>query len=102
MAAPIVTLPLPYTLVPNTLADADQVMADLNYLATQINANSAAFGTVKVTSASTLLGFLSQIMSAGSGITFTILNPGGAEVLEVSSSAASVQLAQMQAAAVSL
>lgn len=35
----IVTLPLPYQLMNGTVADATQVMGDLNYIATQVNAN---------------------------------------------------------------
>lgn len=31
--------PLPYQLIPNTLADATQVMADFNWIVTQVNAN---------------------------------------------------------------
>lgn len=99
MAFQAVTLPLPYQLTPNTLADADQVMADLNYIATQINSNLPAAGQVAVSSASTLLGYLSQVLSAGTGITLTILNPGGAEQLQITSTAAQVQLRTITAAA---
>lgn len=102
MAANIITLPLPYQLLPDTLADATQVMGDLNYIASQVNANTPTPGTVKVTANSTLQSFLGTVMSPGSGITFTVLNPGAAEVLQVSSNAANVQLAAVQAAAVSL
>lgn len=98
----IVALPLPYQLTPNTLADATQVMADLNYIATQVNANSSVAGTVKVTAASTLQSYLQAVLSAGSGITFTLLNPGGAEQLQISSNAASVQIAVIQANALCL
>lgn len=101
MAYTLVTLPLPYQLLPDTLADATQVMGDLNYIATQINANMPTPGQVKATANSTLMGYLQQVLSAGSGITFTLLNPGAAEQIQISSSAATVQLAQMQAAAVS-
>lgn len=93
----IVTLPLPYTLTPDTLADADQVQADLEYIATQVNSNSATPGQVKATSASTLLGFLQQILLPGSGITMTLNNPGAAETITIASSAASVQVATIQA-----
>lgn len=96
--ANIVVLPLPYTLTPNTLADADQVMADLNYIANQVNNNSPAAGTVYVSASSTLLGYLAQVLVAGSGITLTTLNPGGAEQLQVTSTAAQVQLATITAA----
>ena len=98
----IVVLPLPYQLTPNTLADADQVMADLNYIANQVNANVVSPGQVYVSSASSLLGYLNQVISAGSGVTLTILNPGGAEVLQISSNAAQVQLATITAAALCL
>lgn len=98
----VVALPLPYILTPNTLADADQVMADLNYIANQINSNTPDFGKVYVSGASTLLGFLSQVVSAGSGITLTILNPGAGELLQISSNAAEAQLATITAAALCL
>lgn len=97
MTATIITAPLPFILTPDTLADADQVMADLNYIVTQVNANSPAAGTVKATGNSTLLGYLQQVLSAGSGITLTLLNPGAAEQIEVASNAATVQLAVIQA-----
>lgn len=95
----IVVLPLPVQLANNTVADATQVMTDLNYLANQINANSPTPGTVANSASSTLLSYLSNILVAGSGITLTTLNPGGAETLQVSSSAAQVQLATIQAMA---
>lgn len=98
----VVTLPLPYQLTPNTLADADQVMADLNYIANQVNANIPASGQVRVSPVSTLLGYLTTVLSAGSGVTFTIQNPGGAEVLQISSNAAQAQLATITAAALCL
>lgn len=98
----IVVLPLPFQLTPNTLADADQVMADLNYIANQVNTNVQQPGRVYVSSASSLLGYLNQVLSAGSGVTFTIVNPGGAEVLQISSNAAQVQLATITAAALCL
>ncbi len=97
MAATIITLPLPYQLTPNTLADATQVMADLNYIASQVNANTQTPGTVAASVNSTLLGFLNQVISAGSGITLTLRNPGAAEYIEISSNAASVQIATIQA-----
>lgn len=99
MAFNAVTLPLPYQLTPGTLADADQVMADLNYIAGQINSNLPAAGQVAVSSSSTLLGYLASVLVAGTGITLTTLNPGAAEMLQVSSSAAQVQLATITAAA---
>jgi len=99
MANTVVTLPLPYTLTPNTLADADQVMADLNYIAGQVNANLPTAGAVYVSGTSTLLGYLSQVMAAGSGITFTVLNPGAGEILQVNSNAFTAQLSTMTAVA---
>lgn len=99
MPATVITLPLPYQLAPNTLADADQVMADLNYLATQVNANIATPGTVANSASSTLLGYLSQVLTAGTGITLTTLNPGAAEQLSISSNAAAVQLRTITAVA---
>ena len=97
MAQVIIATPLPFILTPNTLADADQVMADLNYIASQVNANTPTAGTVKATANSTLLGYLQQVLSAGPGITLTLLNPGAAEQIEVASDAATVQLAVIQA-----
>ena len=98
----VIATPLPYILTPNTLADATQVMADLNYIVTQVNANTPVAGKVMATSASTLLGYLQQVLLAGSGITLTLLNPGAAEQIQITSSAASVQLATIQAAAASI
>lgn len=95
----IVNLPFPYTLTPDTLADATQVMANFLWLAGQVNTGVGTLGTVKVTASSTLQSYLQAVLSPGSGITFTLRNPGGAEQLEISSSAASVQVAQMQAIA---
>jgi hypothetical protein len=43
---PIVTLPLPIQLVDGTVADAVPVMADLNYIAQQVNLNAQPFGSV--------------------------------------------------------
>lgn len=97
----IVPLPLPYQLTPNTLADATQVMADLNYIAQQVNTNSATAGTVKVTSTSLLNSYLTNVVTAGSGISLSVTNPSGAAQLVITSSAATVQLAQIQAAACS-
>lgn len=93
----IVTLPYPYQLTPNTLADATQVMVNFNYIAGQVNANVSVAGTVKVTAASTLQSYLQAVLAAGSGITLTLLNPGAAEQLQISSSAAAVQVAVIQA-----
>lgn len=98
----VVPLPLPYQLTPNTLADATQVMADLNYIANQINGNTPDFGKVYVSGSSTLLGYLSQVLTPGSGITMAILNPGSGELLEISSNAAQVQLATITAAVLCL
>lgn len=98
----IVTLPLPQQLANNTLADATQVMADLNYIAAQVNANVPAAGKVANSAVSTLLGYLSQVLVAGTGITLTTLNAGGNETLQVTSSAAGVNLAQIYAAACSV
>lgn len=98
----VVALPLPYQLAANTLADAAQVMADLNYIANQVNANTPTAGQVSVSANSTLLGYLTTVLSAGSGVTLTILNPGGAEVLQIASNAAQVQLATVTAAALCL
>ena len=92
---------LPYTFVPNTLADATQVQADFDWIVSQVNANVPQPGKVLNSVNSTLLGYLSQILVAGSGIALNTINSGGAETLSISSSAASVQLAQIQAAACS-
>lgn len=98
----IVPLPLPFQLANNTLADATQVLADLNYIANAINSNAGVAGTVKNSSASTLQSYLASILVAGSGIALATLNPGGAEQLSVSSTAAALTLAQIQAAAASI
>ena len=94
----IVNLPLPYQLTNGTVADSTQVMADLNYIANSVNANVGTQGRVYVSATSTLLGYLAQVLVAGSGVTLTTLNPGGAEQLQVTSTATSVALAQVQAA----
>lgn len=98
----IVNLPLPVQLQNGTPADATEVMTDLNYLASQINANSQTPGTAAVTSTSTLTSYLANLFVAGSGITITVLNPSGAAQLQITSDAADVQLAQIQAAACSI
>jgi hypothetical protein len=98
----VVNLPLPYTLVNGQIADASQVMADLLYIANQINANQGVSGTVKVTVNSTLQSYLASVMVAGTGISLTVLNSGGAEQLQVTSTAGIFSLAEAQAAAVAL
>lgn len=93
--------PLPYSFVPNTLADATQVQADFDWIVAQVNANVPQPGKVAVSGNSTFLGYLAQILIAGSGVTLTTLNSGGAETLQIDVNAAQVQLAQIQAAACS-
>ncbi len=98
----IVPLPLPSQLVNGQIADATQVMADLNYIANAINNNQGAAGTVKVTPASTLQSYLSSVIVAGAGIGVTVLNPGGAAQLQITSTAGIFSLARAQAAAISI
>ncbi len=98
----IVNLPLPYTLLNGQIADASQVMADLLYIANQINANQGVSGTVKVTGNSTLQSYLATVLVPGTGISLTVTNVGGAEQLQIDSTAGLFSLAEAQAAAVSL
>ena len=98
----IVPLPLPSQLINGQIADATQVMADLLYIANAINNNQGVSGTVLNSAASTLQGYLSQVLVPGTGISLTTLNPGGAEQLQVTSTAGIVSLAMIQAAAISI
>lgn len=97
----VITLPLPYTLTNGQLADASQVMADLLYICNSINQNAGTPGTVLNSVNSNFQSYLSSVLVAGTGISLITLNPGGAEQLQVSSTAGLFSLAQAQAAAVS-
>lgn len=68
----IITLPLPITLLNGTVADAGQVMTDLNAIATNVNANAAKSGTNSdITSLTALISIADNV----SMNTPSILNP---------------------------
>lgn len=71
----IVTVPLPITLLNGTVADAGQVMTDLNAIASNVNANAAKNGVNSdITSLTALISIAPGLTISGAIITASTIN----------------------------
>lgn len=74
---PIIGLPLPQQLVNGTIADAGEVMTDLNFLASNVNANAAKNGVNSdITSLTALTSIVSGLSITGATITSSTFTNG--------------------------